>query len=83
MCRLVDGKVTLVHRRLWPQLVRLAGRIAPERIAKVSEEHTPSGRHASTEIPFPQWVPQAVLEQAKAVDEAAALAIFGAWLAKN
>src|ERR1700758_527139 len=26
-CRLVGGKVTYVHRRLWPALVRLAGRL--------------------------------------------------------
>ena len=28
VCRLVDGKVTLVHRRLWPALVRLADAFA-------------------------------------------------------
>jgi len=25
VCRLVDGKITYVHRRVWPALVRLAG----------------------------------------------------------
>ena len=81
-CRLIDGKVTLVHRRLWPALASIAGRFKPEQIAKVSEQHTPSGRHASTEIPFPLWVPADVLAQAHAVDGAQALAVFGAWLAK-
>src|SRR5260221_7244204 len=56
VCRLVDGKVTLVHRRLWPALVRAAGRFPPTRIARVREEHTPSGRHMSHEIAFPKWV---------------------------
>ncbi|MES2016848.1 MAG: hypothetical protein V4484_10145 [Pseudomonadota bacterium] len=83
VCRLIDGKLTLVHRRLWPQLVSLAARWQPAQIARVSEQHTPSGRHASTEIPFPQWVAPALLEQAKAVDQAAALAVFGAWLDKQ
>jgi hypothetical protein len=34
VCRLVDGKVTFVHRRLWPALVRLAKRFPPDRIAQ-------------------------------------------------
>jgi hypothetical protein len=55
--RLVDGKVTLVHRRLWPVLVRLADRFAPERLAALDEEHTADGRHRVDERPFPDWVP--------------------------
>src|ERR1700726_647705 len=39
VCRLVDGKVTLVHRRLWPALVRVARRFRPDQIAQVREEH--------------------------------------------
>ena len=27
--RLIDGKITLVHRRIWPVLVRLADRFPP------------------------------------------------------
>jgi hypothetical protein len=80
VCRLVNGKVTLVHRRLWPSLVRLANRFAPEQLALVREEHTPSGRHVSRAVPFPQWVPPDVMEQAKTLNEQEALATFGAWL---
>jgi hypothetical protein len=80
VCRLIDGKVTLVHRRLWPLLVRIADRFAPARIAQVAEEHLPSGRHRTTEVPFPQWVPPAVMEAARAVDADAALALFGQWV---
>lgn len=65
VCRLINGKITLVHRRLWPSLVRLAERFAPEQLAQVREEHTSSGRHISREVPFPQWVPPDVTEQAK------------------
>src|SRR6266478_1216837 len=39
VCRLVNDKVTLVHRRLWPALVRLASRFPPHRLAQVREEH--------------------------------------------
>jgi hypothetical protein len=82
VCRLVDGKVTLVHRRLWPALVRVADRFPPERIAQVREEHTRSGYHVTREIPFPQWVPAEVSEKAKGIDEADALAAFGAWTSR-
>jgi hypothetical protein len=83
VCRLVDGKITLVHRRLWPSLVRLAKRFAPEQLAQVKEEHTPSGRHVSRDIPFPQWVPPDTAAQARRMDvqEAiAALAFLGEWM---
>ncbi len=79
-CRLIDGKVTLVHRRLWPALVRLAARFPPDRLAQVHEEHTPSGRHIRRDVPFPQWVPDTVAEEARAMREQDALAAFGAWL---
>src|SRR6266850_4468735 len=74
VCRLVDGKVTLVHRRLWPALVRVAGRFRPDQIAQVREEHTPSGRHATWVVPFPKWVPDEVKEEAKSISEPEALA---------
>src|SRR5881628_2865401 len=45
VCRLVDGKITYVHRRLWPALVRLAGRFPRARLAALTEVHTAAGRH--------------------------------------
>jgi hypothetical protein len=80
VCRLIDGKITLVHRRLWPSLFGVAKRFAPEQLAQVRDEHTPSGRHASRVVPFPQWVPPDVFVQANAIDEPQALAIFRAWV---
>ena len=79
-CRLVDGKVTLVHRRLWPALVRLADRIAPERIAQVRNEHTASGCHVAQHVPFPEWVPTDVSRAAALLDNDAAVAAIGTWL---
>jgi hypothetical protein len=79
--RLVDGKLTLVHRRLWPALVRIAGRFQPDRIAQVREEHLPSGRHATRVVPFPRWVPAEVKEEATRLSEAEALAALGPWTA--
>jgi hypothetical protein len=80
VCRLLDGKVTLIHRRLWPSLVRIAKRFAPEQLAQVKEEHTPSGRHVNREVPFPRWVPRDVVDQARSVNEREALAAFSAWM---
>jgi hypothetical protein len=80
VCRLVDGKLTLVHRRLWPLLASLAGRFAPERIARVKQEHTASGRHINTDIPYPDWVPADVLDAAHSADAAQAHTLFGSWL---
>jgi hypothetical protein len=82
-CRLVDGKVTLVHRRLWPALVRIADRFAPERIAQVGNEHTASGRHVARHVPFPEWVPGDVAREAAQLGVDEAVAALGAWLAPS
>ena len=79
-CRLVDGKVTLVHRRLWPALVRLGDRFAPERIAQVRNDHTPSGKHVAQHVPFPDWVPADVSGEAARIGDDEALAALGPWL---
>ena len=60
--RLVNGKVTLVHRRLWPALVRTADRFPAKGLAAIHQEHTTSGAHRSDEQAFPDWLPDDVLE---------------------
>ncbi len=79
VCRLVGGKVTLVHRRLWPALVRVAGQFPPERLAQVRQEHTPTGQHKNREVPFPEWVPSDVQREAEQLGAAEALELLGAW----
>ena len=71
--RLVNGKVTLVHRRVWPALVRISDRIPGERLAAVAEEHTASGAHRKVETPFPNWVPSDVIEAAATLTQEQAL----------
>jgi hypothetical protein len=78
--KLVGGKVTFVHRRLWPALVRLADTIGAERLAEVRQEHTPSGKHENTITPFPAWVPAPVARAAGKLAEAEARAALGAWI---
>jgi hypothetical protein len=77
VCRLINGHVTLVHRRLWPALVRMAANFKPERLAQVRQEHTPSGRHVNHETPFPKWVPQDILEASQSLSEAQARRMLG------
>jgi hypothetical protein len=77
VCRLVDGKVTLIHRRLWPALVRIAGRFRPDQIAQVREEHLPSGQHVTRLVPFSKWVPADARKEAEGISEAEALAALG------
>jgi len=79
VCRLINGKITFVHRRLWPALVRVAGRLPSARLSQLREVHTNSGRHVTKEVPFPNWVPSSVRAAAGTLSEEAALAAF-AWI---
>jgi hypothetical protein len=80
VCRLVEGKVTFVHRRLWPALVRAADHLPSDHISQVRDVHTSSGRHVTTEVPFPDWVPSSVRTEARSLSEESALTEFGAWI---
>jgi hypothetical protein len=76
--RLVKGKVTLVHRRLWPAVVRLADRFPAKNLASIQEEHTASGAHRVHELAFPKWVPDDVLRASQSLTVDDALATFPA-----
>jgi hypothetical protein len=82
VCRLVDGKITYVHRRLWPALVRVSERFSRKQLAKVQEKHTASGRHVSEEVAFPGWVSRELSARARQLDEQGALGELGAWSTK-
>jgi len=81
VCRLVNGKVTFVHRRLWPALVRVATRFPKNHLAQIHEVHTASGRHVTKDVPFPKWVPPEVAAKASVMLEADALRALGDWCA--
>ena len=80
VCRLVKGKVTFVHRRLWPALSRAAGRLPSAHLFQIREVHTSAGRHVTKEIPFPDWVPSSVRAEARSLSEEGAFAEFAAWV---
>lgn len=79
VCKVVGGKVTLVHRRLWPALICCAPRFDVARLARVDQVHTEHGHHENVEIPFPQWADDAVRTAATQLDEQAAIAALGEW----
>lgn len=80
VCRLLQGKVTFVHRRLWPALVRAADRFPRKHLSRVREVHTTSGRHVVKELPFPDWVPSSVRGAARRLSRDAALAALAPWI---
>jgi hypothetical protein len=81
VCKLVQGKITYVHRRLWPALIKLASQFRKEQLAKVWDEHTLSGTHQSKQEHFPNWVSSEVMKEAEALSVAEAEKILSPWLA--
>lgn len=80
VCRVVGGKTTFVHRRLWPALVRLADRIPRANLVQLKEEHTPRGRHILRAVPYPDWTSAEVRRLALKLSEFEAFAQLGGWL---
>lgn len=80
VCRLIGGKITYVHSRLWPALVRLAKFIDKGGLAAVEETHTPSGAHKVHTVPFPRWVTPEIRRRAEGLSEEDARAQFGEWI---
>jgi len=72
VCKLVQGKVTYVHRRVWPALIKLAARFEPDQLAQIANEHTETGAHRTISAPFPNWVPPEAARAAKALSLAEA-----------
>jgi hypothetical protein len=80
VCRAVQGKITLVHERLWPALARMAPRVRKAWLARLQEQHTASGRHVVRSQAFPEWVPERIRTAAVELDEAEARRALGSWL---
>src|SRR5205085_12294454 len=83
VCRLAGDKLTLVHRRLWPALAAAAQCIAPQRLARVHQEHTASGRHENRETPFEEWLPADAACEAASMMLDQALAALGPTIVTN
>jgi hypothetical protein len=83
VCKLIDKKVTFVHRRVWPALIKLAPRFRKAQLAKIWEEHTQSGAHASRQMAFPEWVPTEVVKEAEALSIVEAEQVLSVLLARQ
>ena len=75
-CRLIDGKVTYVHRRLWPALARLSDNFRPERLAPIKEIHTTAGKHRIENIPFSRWISPDEIRKGAALSKEQAVALL-------
>lgn len=71
--RLVNNKVTLVHRRLWPALLRLSASFGESALHVVGQEHTESGAHRATSTPLHDWVSADVVLAASGLSDADAM----------
>jgi hypothetical protein len=83
VCKLIDNKVTYVHRRVWPALVKLAPRFGKESLAKVWDEHTKTGAHLSRRVSFADWLPADVMQRAERLSTTEAERILSAVLRGN
>ena len=80
--KLVDHKITFVHRRLWPALAKLAqaGVLDAERVTAIQQEHMPTGEHRNITMPFPDWVPDDTMSSAEALSVDDAKSQLGTWV---
>jgi hypothetical protein len=75
-CRFIDNKITYVHRRLWPALVKLADELDTSSLGAIREEHSPGGKHELRVTEFPRWVPAEVLAESKRLTKRDAKALL-------
>jgi hypothetical protein len=66
--RLVNDRVTLLHARVWPSIVRVSSMLGAQRLAAIHREHTASGAHRSFEVDFPHWVPPEIQRAAELLE---------------
>jgi len=69
VCKLVQNRATLVHRRLWPALVRLAPVKGAKILDRIRDEPQPDGTVKETLLPYPAWVTLQIKEAARAMSE--------------
>lgn len=80
ICTLAKGRITYIHRRLWPYFICLASRFPTHSLDRVREVHLPTGRHKREDILFPEWVPTEVMQMAKILSVKEAEDQISLWL---
>jgi hypothetical protein len=74
VCRVVDGRISFAHERMWPALVKLASEFPRKDLARIRETHTGSGAHRVENVAFPKWVPASTSAKAERMSDADARA---------
>lgn len=74
--RLINAKITLLHARIWPAIVRVGDLLGTERLAVIHQEHTESGAHRNQEEPYPSWVSADAIAAASHLGEDGAFALL-------
>jgi hypothetical protein len=67
VCPLIDGRITFIHRRLWPALARVADQFDAARLSSIREQHTALGTHRAVATPFADWLPAETKKLAKRI----------------
>lgn len=80
VCGLASGRITYIHRRLWPHFVRLAHRFPGGALDQIHELHSASGRHKREVVKFPSWVPAETARQARLLSESEAKREIETWV---
>ena len=80
ICTLAQGKITYIHRYLWPHFIRLANCFPLHALDKVREVHLTSGRHERQDIQFPDWVSVELKKEAKSISLSEARDVISVWL---
>jgi hypothetical protein len=74
VCRIVQGRISFAHERVWPAIVKLASEFPRKDLARIRETHTESGAHRVENVAFPKWVPAKTSAKAERMSEADARA---------
>ena len=82
VCRFLAGRVTFVHRRLWPAIVKLASRFQADQLAQIRQEHTATGKHVNHIVPYPKWVTPEIKQEAKLLARQEAMVLLKDFIAK-
>jgi len=75
--RHLGGRITYVHRRLWPALYKLRRDIGVRRLACVLEEHSSTGAHKVRTVPFLQCIPNEIKIKGDSLTREEALSMLG------
>ncbi len=79
VCRLIRGKITFVHRRLWPAIAHECRAIAAARLSQVKETHTSRGFHRVDSIPFERWLDSGIASKGARMSDTAARSKLAPW----